>query len=62
VYTFWFLSWFLISTNILFAISWILWIVYLVIRIPQEEQMLIEQFDDEYREYMRKTGRIFPRI
>ena len=61
-YTFWFLSWFLVSTNILFAISWVLWLVYLFIRIPQEEQMMLEQFGDPYREYMSKTGRLFPRF
>jgi protein-S-isoprenylcysteine O-methyltransferase Ste14 len=60
VHTFWFLSWFLISTNLLFAVSWIIWIVYLQVRIPQEEQMLIEQFGNEYEEYMKKTGRLFP--
>ncbi|MHA2027283.1 MAG: isoprenylcysteine carboxylmethyltransferase family protein [Candidatus Thorarchaeota archaeon] len=62
VYTFWFLSWFLISTNLLFGISWLFWVVYLFIRIPQEEQMLIEQFGDSYRDYMNKTGKLFPRF
>jgi protein-S-isoprenylcysteine O-methyltransferase Ste14 len=62
VHTFWFLSWFLVSTNLLFAIYWILWIAYIAIRIPQEEKMLIEKFGDEYREYMRNTGRLLPRI
>ena len=28
----------------------------------QEEQMLLETFGDEYHEYMRRTGRFFPRI
>lgn len=27
-----------------------------------EEQMLLETFGDDYREYMRRTGRFFPRI
>lgn len=62
VFTFWFLSWVLISTNLLFVITWILWLAYVVIRIPQEERMLIEQFGKEYEEYMRNTGRLFPHI
>jgi protein-S-isoprenylcysteine O-methyltransferase Ste14 len=31
------------------------------IRVPQEEQMMIDQFGDEYRAYMQHTGRILPR-
>ena len=62
VFTLWFLSWFIVSTNLLFAISWIFWVAYIVIRIPQEEEMLIEKFGDEYREYMKNTGRLLPRI
>lgn len=27
-----------------------------------EEQMLLETFGDDYREYMKRTGRFFPRI
>jgi protein-S-isoprenylcysteine O-methyltransferase Ste14 len=31
-------------------------------RIPAEERMMLEQFGDEYREYMKRTGRLFPRL
>ncbi|HVH71147.1 MAG TPA: protein-S-isoprenylcysteine O-methyltransferase [Candidatus Dormibacteraeota bacterium] len=31
-------------------------------RTPREEQMLCEFFGQEYRDYMRKTGRLFPRL
>ena len=31
-------------------------------RIPREEQSMVEQFGDEYRQYIAKTGRIFPRF
>jgi protein-S-isoprenylcysteine O-methyltransferase Ste14 len=31
-------------------------------RIPAEERMMLEQFGDEYREYMGRTGRLFPRL
>jgi protein-S-isoprenylcysteine O-methyltransferase Ste14 len=32
------------------------------IRTPREEQMMREFFGQEYVEYMRRTGRIFPRV
>ncbi|HYP34546.1 MAG TPA: protein-S-isoprenylcysteine O-methyltransferase [Burkholderiaceae bacterium] len=31
------------------------------LRLPKEEAMMIEQFGDEYRGYMRRTGGIVPR-
>lgn len=32
------------------------------IRIPREEGLMIETFGEQYREYMRRTGRVFPRL
>lgn len=32
------------------------------LRMPREEQLMCESFGDAYREYMRRTGRLFPRI
>jgi len=32
------------------------------IRVPKEEQMMLDQFGDEYREYMKRTWRLFPKI
>jgi protein-S-isoprenylcysteine O-methyltransferase Ste14 len=32
------------------------------VRAPREESMMCEFFGDEYRVYMRRTGRIFPRV
>ncbi len=37
-------------------------IIMYFIRIPKEEQMMIDQFGEEYREYMKQTGRLFPKI
>jgi len=31
-------------------------------RIPAEERMMLGQFGEEYREYMGRTGRLFPRF
>jgi protein-S-isoprenylcysteine O-methyltransferase Ste14 len=33
----------------------------LVLRVPREEQMMLEQFGDEYREYIKRTSRFLPR-
>ncbi|GHO68404.1 hypothetical protein KSC_072960 [Ktedonobacter sp. SOSP1-52] len=32
------------------------------LRVPQEEQMMLDQFGDAYREYMQWTGGIFPKL
>jgi protein-S-isoprenylcysteine O-methyltransferase Ste14 len=32
------------------------------VRTPREEQMMCESFGQEYRNYMRQTGRLFPRM
>lgn len=32
------------------------------IRTPREERLMCETFGDDYRQYMGRTGRIFPRI
>ena len=34
----------------------------IAIRIPEEEKMLSEQFGDEYRQYIDRTGRFMPKI
>ena len=31
-------------------------------RISNEEKMMIEEFGDKYKEYMKKTGRLIPQI
>jgi protein-S-isoprenylcysteine O-methyltransferase Ste14 len=32
------------------------------IRMPREERLMYEEFGDGYREYARRTGRVFPRL
>jgi len=32
------------------------------LRMPREEKLMCESFGEEYREYMKRTGRVFPRI
>ena len=31
-------------------------------RIPREEKMMLDHFGDDYRRYMRRTGRLLPRV
>lgn len=33
---------------------------FLLLRIRDEEKMMLEQFGEEYGEYMKRTGRLFP--
>ena len=40
----------------------VLTFVLLALRVPSEEAHLIEKFGDEYRDYMKHTGRFFPRL
>lgn len=55
--------------NVLMLPNWLAGFAFLVASIGQsatrvnaEEQMMIEQFGDEYIAYMKKTGRFLPRI
>ena len=33
-----------------------------LLRMPREEQMMLERFGEEYRAYMERTGKVVPRI
>ena len=53
----------LISANLFVGVFGILtWTLLYIVRVGDEEAMLLEQFGDEYRRYMEKTGRLLPRI
>lgn len=52
----------LVSANWLFAGFFVLGVVFLFFRLPREEQMMIDQFGDEYRVYMQRTGRLYPKL
>jgi protein-S-isoprenylcysteine O-methyltransferase Ste14 len=54
---------FLISANWFIGLVWIGWIVGTVASmIRDEETALIKKFGEEYRAYMRRTGRFLPRV
>jgi protein-S-isoprenylcysteine O-methyltransferase Ste14 len=38
------------------------WGLLYFLRVPKEEEMLIAEFGNEYREYIRETGRVIPRF
>jgi protein-S-isoprenylcysteine O-methyltransferase Ste14 len=52
----------LVSANWIFVVLAALAIVGVVVRVPREERMMIEEFGEEYRAYMQRTGRFFPKI
>ncbi|MFX1367224.1 MAG: isoprenylcysteine carboxylmethyltransferase family protein [Promethearchaeota archaeon] len=52
----------LVSGNFLFLIILIIVIPGIYRRLKKEERMMVDQFGDEYLEYMKRTGRIFPKI
>lgn len=55
--------------QILMLHNWIAGYSFIVVMIPhyllrvgKEEQMMVEQFGERYREYMKSSGRIFPKF
>ena len=57
-----FISFGLIADNWFIALLGILAFILMTIRTPKEEANLIEKFGDEYREYMKQTGRFLPKL
>jgi protein-S-isoprenylcysteine O-methyltransferase Ste14 len=51
----------LVSANGFFAGLFAFSVVDLAIRIPKEEEQMIEELGEQYRAYMRSTGRLLPR-
>lgn len=52
----------LVSTNWLLILLIIIGLFLLYWRIKAEEQMMLDQFGDEYRIYMKSTGRLLPKV
>jgi protein-S-isoprenylcysteine O-methyltransferase Ste14 len=52
----------MVSANWFFVAFFVLSLFGLVIRIPKEEQMMLDQFGDEYRQYMQRTGCFIPKF
>jgi protein-S-isoprenylcysteine O-methyltransferase Ste14 len=53
----------IITANILVGLAGIFsWALLYFIRVPKEEAMMIEEFGKEYKDYMKRTGRVFPKL
>jgi protein-S-isoprenylcysteine O-methyltransferase Ste14 len=52
----------LLTANWVFVAMTVLAITGTLARIPREEQMMLDAFGDDYKEYMQRTGRFFPRL
>jgi protein-S-isoprenylcysteine O-methyltransferase Ste14 len=42
--------------------SLVVFILFFFLRVPAEEKMMLQTFGDQYCEYMKKTGRVIPKI
>jgi len=53
----------LISANLFVGVFGILtWTILYIVRVGDEESMLLEQFGEEYQQYMDRTGRLLPKL
>jgi len=57
-----FISFGMMADNWFIAALGALAFIAMAIRTPKEEANLIEKFGDEYREYMKRTGRYLPKL
>jgi protein-S-isoprenylcysteine O-methyltransferase Ste14 len=57
-----FISFGMMADNWFIALLGILAFIGMAVRTPKEEANLIEKFGDEYREYMKRTGRFLPKL
>ncbi len=58
----WCLSLALLTANWIFVAVCALSIGGLLWRVPKEEQMMIKAFGEEYKAYMQRTRRFFPKL
>ncbi|OLS27908.1 MAG: hypothetical protein ThorAB25_19680, partial [Candidatus Thorarchaeota archaeon AB_25] len=53
----------LISANLFVGVFGIAaWTLLYIVRIDDEEDMLLEEFGEDYSEYMKRTGRLIPKL
>ena len=59
----WATSFFLLSGEpVLTGLFMLSFLIVIIVRTPREEAQLLSTFGDEYRKYMRRTGRFLPRM
>jgi protein-S-isoprenylcysteine O-methyltransferase Ste14 len=52
----------LVTANWIFVAFAVLIPAVFFLRVPREEKMMLDQFGEEYRKYMERTGRFLPKI
>ncbi len=52
----------IVAANWVFLALAIVAITGLLLRVPKEEEMMLQEFGEEYRDYMRRTGKFLPRL
>ena len=52
----------LLSNAAVWLVGIVTWAITYRLRVADEEQMMIEQFGRQYEQYMRKTGRLWPKL
>jgi protein-S-isoprenylcysteine O-methyltransferase Ste14 len=57
-----FIAFGMIADNWFITVLGVLTFILMALRTPKEEANLVEKFGDEYREYMKRTGRFFPKL
>jgi len=57
-----YISFGMMADNWFIAVLGMLAFIAMAVRTPKEEANLIEKFGDEYRDYMKHTGRFFPKL
>ena len=52
----------IVSSNYVILLPLMIAVISIAVRIPQEEALLIKRFGEDYRTYMTRTGRFFPKL
>ncbi len=52
----------ILNNSIVLIYGILAWGFLYFLRVRKEEEMMIEEFGDEYQKYMKKTGRLFPKF
>lgn len=53
---------FVLANGLVLAFGIAAWGLLYFLRVPREEEMLITEFGDGYRDYMNETGRVIPKF
>lgn len=53
----------LLLHNWIYGLSYVIsFLLMYLLRVPQEEQMMLDTFGEQYQEYMTRTGRVYSKI